>query len=98
MALETITNKSLGWRWIAVASLFVLGLGSFAAGVTLSERPFTESDGLAVQIYYILGLFVVGGLDLGVCVCVCVCASVSVGAGAGAGAGVVRRMVVSVRR
>ena len=66
MALETITNKSLGWRWIAVASLFVLGLGSFAAGVTLSERPFTESDGLAVQIYYILGLFVVGGLDLGV--------------------------------
>jgi Trk K+ transport system NAD-binding subunit len=66
MALETLTNKSLGWRWIAVALLFALGLASFSAGVTLSERPFTENDGIAVQIYYILGLFVVGGLDLGI--------------------------------
>ena len=48
MALETLTNKSLGWRWIAVASLFVIGLSSFAAGVTLSERPFAEGDGIAV--------------------------------------------------
>ncbi len=66
MALEKLTNNSLGWRWIAVAVLFALGLGSFAAGVSLSERPFAETDGIAVQLYYILGLFVVGGLDLGV--------------------------------
>ena len=55
---------NLGWRWVAVALIFVLGLVAFANGVGLTERPMSPSATLE-QIYYILGLFVVGGLDLG---------------------------------
>ena len=63
MALEKLTNNSLGWRWIAVAVLFALGLGSFAAGVSLSERPFAETDGIAVQLYYICLLYTSDAAD-----------------------------------
>ena len=54
---------NLGWRWVAVALIY-LGLVAFANGVGLTERPDVAKRPLE-QIYYILGLFVVGGLDLG---------------------------------
>ena len=46
-------------------SHFVLGLVAFANGVALTERPDVTQAPALEQIYYILGLFVVGGLDLG---------------------------------
>ena len=59
------TKTLLGWRWLAVALIFVFGLTAFASGVALTERPDVTTAPLLERIYYILGLFVVGGLDLG---------------------------------
>ncbi len=54
-----------GWRWIAALVLFACGFGGLVSGVSLSERPaVVEADALT-RAYYSLGLFVVGGLDLG---------------------------------
>ena len=63
--LKRLTGTNLGWRWVAVALIFVLGLVAFANGVALTERPDVNQAPALEQIYYILGLFVVGGLDLG---------------------------------
>ena len=63
--LKRITGASLGWRWLAVALIFLLGLVAFANGVALSARPDVTRATILEQTYYILGLFVVGGLDLG---------------------------------
>jgi hypothetical protein len=41
-------------------------LVAFTAGVDVSERPGLPAASAAVQLYYALGLFVLGGLDLGV--------------------------------
>ncbi len=65
MALETLSARNPGWRWISAITLFACGYISFAAGVSLTEQPEVGQAGLLVQTYYILGLFVVGGLDLG---------------------------------
>lgn len=64
--LKRLAGANLGWRWIAVGLIFALGLIAFAGGTALTERPGVMQAGLFVQTYYILGLFVVGGLDLGV--------------------------------
>ena len=62
---KRLTGANLGWRWMAVALIFVLGLVAFANGVALSARPDVIQATVLEQTYYILGLFVVGGLDLG---------------------------------
>jgi len=53
------------WRWAAAATLFGFSLGGLLLGVSLSERPDVVASGLLTKAYYSLGLFVVGGLDLG---------------------------------
>lgn len=63
--LKRLTGASLGWRWMAVALIFLMGLVAFANGVALSARPDVTQATILEQTYYILGLFVVGGLDLG---------------------------------
>ena len=63
--LNRFTGASLGWRWMAVALIFLMGLVAFANGVALSARPDVTQATILEQTYYILGLFVVGGLDLG---------------------------------
>ena len=45
--------------------MFALGLLAFANGVVLTERPNVTDSLILVRTYYIFGLFVVGGLDLG---------------------------------
>ncbi len=57
--------RGVGWRWLAAATLFSLAVFGFSSGVTLSERPSVVDAGLLTRAYYALGLFVVGGLDLG---------------------------------
>ena len=55
----------IGWRWWAAAILFLLGFGGLLAGVDVSERPGIADASNMTKAYYTLGLFVVGGLDIG---------------------------------
>ncbi len=58
-------RQPLNWRWIAAAGLFLSGFIALMAGVPLSERPDLMNASWLTKAYYTLGLFVVGGLDLG---------------------------------
>ena len=57
--------RSFAWRGLVL--VFVLGCGiiSLEAGVGFSERPGVQDAGVITHLYYVLGLFVLGGLDLG---------------------------------
>lgn len=65
MNLQTLGKPRIGWRWPAALVLFLLGLAGFAMGVAPSERPDVAGADLLTKAYYSLGLFVVGGLDIG---------------------------------
>ncbi len=52
------------WRGIAFCVVFLAGLTGLLLGVGVSERPL-DGAGLGAQAYYVLGLFVLGGLDIG---------------------------------
>jgi hypothetical protein len=54
-----------GWRWPLAFALFVAGLVGLMSGVSVTERPEVVDAGVLTKAYYSLGLFVVGGLDLG---------------------------------
>ncbi len=56
----------LGWRLLVLLLVFALGLAGLMAGVGLSDRAGVPERGLPAKVYYTLGLFVFGGLDLGV--------------------------------
>lgn len=61
-------RSPVGWIWrfaLAVAA-FGLALYGFQSGVVVSDRPEVLGAGLLTHVYYSLGLFVLGGLDLGV--------------------------------
>jgi Trk K+ transport system NAD-binding subunit len=66
---RALTALSARWRWIWRAAtlvlVFVLGVVALEAGVEMSERPGVPSAPLLAKLYYTLGLFVFGGLDLG---------------------------------
>ena len=53
------------WRWWAAAFLFLSGFIGLLAGVGVTERPDISDAGALTKAYYALGLFVVGGLDIG---------------------------------
>lgn len=61
-------RSPIGWLWrMALAlSAFGLALYAFRDGVVVSDRPNVVGAGLLTHVYYSLGLFVLGGLDLGV--------------------------------
>ena len=52
------------WRGLAFAAVYLLALGGLLAGVDASERSLLDV-GVAEKAYYALGLFVLGGLDIG---------------------------------
>jgi voltage-gated potassium channel Kch len=56
---------SVNWRWFVALLLYGAGLAGMLLGVGLSERPEAADAGVLTKAYYSLGLFVVGGLDLG---------------------------------
>ena len=64
MALQW-SPRRISWRWATALTLFLCGFLGFASGVSLTERPEVTSAGLLTKAYYSLGLFVVGGLDIG---------------------------------
>jgi voltage-gated potassium channel Kch len=63
--LHEISERTVGWRWWTAAGLFLAGYVGLSAGVTLTERPEVGDAGALTKAYYVLGLFVVGGLDVG---------------------------------
>ena len=56
----------LAWRLALAVLVTLLAILSFRMGVEVSDRPGIPQAGLAAQLYYAIGLFVLGGLDLGV--------------------------------
>jgi Trk K+ transport system NAD-binding subunit len=57
--------RRANWRWAAALALFGCSFFSLLSGVGLTERPDVASANLLTKAYYSLGLFVVGGLDIG---------------------------------
>ena len=58
-------SGKLSWRWPAAVTLFMLAFVGLMSGVSLTERPSVVDADALTRAYYCLGLFVVGGLDLG---------------------------------
>lgn len=58
-------SQPVSWRWYAAALLFLFGFTALLSGVSLSERPSVLEASWLTKAYYTLGLFVVGGLDVG---------------------------------
>jgi len=56
--------RALVWRGLAFALVYVIGFVGLSSGVEVSERALVGA-GVAARAYYALGLFVLGGLDLG---------------------------------
>ncbi len=54
------------WRWVLLIGVFTCGLSAFFLGVGVTARPGVPDASLFTKVYYALGLFVLGGLDLGV--------------------------------
>jgi len=65
MVQEKLEIPPVGWRWGAALALFLAAFSGFLLGVSLTERPGVLEAGLLTKAYYSLGLFVVGGLDIG---------------------------------
>jgi Trk K+ transport system NAD-binding subunit len=58
-------DPELTWKsWTAII-IFGCGLLGLVAGVGVSERPGVSDSDLLTKVYYAVGLFVLGGLDLG---------------------------------
>ena len=64
--IESLRRGWLWWRLLVFVVVVAMGVVSLAAGVEMSERPGILEVGLPAKVYYTLGLFVFGGLDLGV--------------------------------
>lgn len=60
-----LTPMHLGWRWLLAILLFSCAFGGLSMGVSLTERPSVTTADILTKAYYSLGLFVMGGLDLG---------------------------------
>ena len=68
---KALVALSARWRWLlwrgaTFVLIFVLGVTALSAGVEMGERPGVPTEPLPAKLYYTLGLFVFGGLDLGV--------------------------------
>ncbi|MFT5897845.1 MAG: hypothetical protein ACI97K_000484 [Glaciecola sp.] len=61
----SLLTLNYSWRWSAAFVLFLCAFLALIMGVSLSERPDTQSADLLTKAYYSLGLFVMGGLDIG---------------------------------
>ena len=58
-------DPELSWKsWSAIV-IFGCGFVGLAVGVEVSERPGVSGEDLFTKAYYALGLFILGGMDLG---------------------------------
>jgi len=60
-----IDTSRISWRWWLAVLFFAFALTGLLSGVSLSERADVTEAHFLTKAYYSLGLFVVGGLDLG---------------------------------
>lgn len=58
-------DLNYSWRWSAAVVLFLSAFFALIMGVSLTERPDVQSADILTKAYYSLGLFVMGGLDIG---------------------------------
>ena len=58
-------DADLSWKSWSAITLFGFGFMGLVMGVDVSERPGVPESDLFTKAYYALGLFVLGGLDLG---------------------------------
>ena len=65
-AADPHRHPRISWHWWAAGSLFLCGFLGLLAGTQLSERPDVVDADWLTKAYYALGLFVFGGLDIGV--------------------------------
>ncbi len=65
LARGQLGRSPADWRWGAALALFLFAFGGLLSGVTLTERPDVAHSSLLTKAYYSLGLFVVGGMDIG---------------------------------
>lgn len=59
------TARVLRWRIVLPILAFACGIAGLAAGVGVTERPEVADASVLTKIYYSLGLFLFGGMDLG---------------------------------
>lgn len=57
--------KRTSWRWPLALAFFTCAMLGLSSGVSLTERPDITDGSVLAKAYYSLGLFVVGGLDIG---------------------------------
>jgi voltage-gated potassium channel Kch len=55
----------LRWRTVLILGVYVFALYSFELGVATTGRPEIREAGFLAHTYYAAGLFVLGGMDLG---------------------------------
>jgi voltage-gated potassium channel Kch len=62
-----VTGSPISWILRITAVVVVLGMALFAfgAGVDVTDRPGLPETGFMTHLYYAVGLFVLGGMDLG---------------------------------
>jgi len=65
MQTKSYRTSSTPLRIAGAAFFFVSAIIGFESGVTVSERPEIVDASLLEKAYYSLGLFVLGGMDLG---------------------------------
>ena len=66
MAAHQRETFRIGWRWPLAFVFFSFAVIGLSVGVSLTERPDVGAAGFLTKAYYSLGLFVVGGLDVGI--------------------------------
>ncbi len=62
-----MSRSPLSWTLRVAAVLIVLGMAlyAFSVGVDVTDRPGLSGHGLMTHFYYAVGLFFLGGMDLG---------------------------------
>ncbi len=66
MPSRIIHGNPLGWRLPLALFFYCAALVGFVMGVSVTERPDLVTSDFLTKAYYSLGLFVMGGLDLGI--------------------------------
>ena len=65
LRIAPVRGRGVLWRGLILILVMACALYAFAAGVDTSERPGIGRTDVLTQLYYTIGLFVLGGLDLG---------------------------------
>jgi hypothetical protein len=65
MGFNQQASFRLGWRSLVAVVLFFCAFSGLSLGVSLSERVDVVNAGIFTKAYYSVGLFVMGGLDIG---------------------------------